>query len=145
MIAPQSVKMTISAIVTAQSALGKSLGFSISAMKLGSVIWPTKVYKMLRKALIPETYVVPGSGKFVTIGSDPAMYPAGWSWMPTKMMARRTAMPIVTAEKVPRCESELRVRGREMKKHRMALIALKATVHAADPDRVLRSLAPTRQ
>lgn len=163
MSAPQSVKTTTSAIVTAQSAFGKSRGFFISAMNCGrgqqavgqrrgetrtegSVIWPTKVYVMLRKADMPATYVVPGTGRRVTRGSCPAMYPNGWSWMPAKMMASSTATPIVAALKMPRPLSWLSGRGRETKKQTTAVTTLQTTVHAPWPSvSVLSSFAPTRQ
>ena len=41
--APTKLNKMTSAMVTAQSAFGKSAGFLISAMKLGSVIWPMNV------------------------------------------------------------------------------------------------------
>lgn len=41
--APTELNRMISAIVTAQRAFGKSLGFFISAMKDGKVIWPMNV------------------------------------------------------------------------------------------------------
>lgn len=69
--APITPNTIISAIVIAQRALGKSLGFLISAMKLGRVIWPMKVYEMLRKAFIPATNVVPFTGMAVTMGFPP--------------------------------------------------------------------------
>lgn len=40
---PVMLNTRISAMVTAHKAFGKSLGFFISAMKLGRVIWPMKV------------------------------------------------------------------------------------------------------
>lgn len=42
-IPPVILNTRISAMVTAQRAFGKSLGFFISAIKLGSVICPIKV------------------------------------------------------------------------------------------------------
>jgi hypothetical protein len=45
--------------------------------------------------------VVPGVGIAVTIGGSP-VNPAGWDWIPEKITARSTAIPIVTALKVPR-------------------------------------------
>lgn len=60
-------------------------------------------------------------------------------------MESNTAIPMVTALKMPRelsCES---VRGNETKKQTMAVIALKVIVHVALFDRVLSNFAPTRQ
>lgn len=144
--APQRVKTTTSAIVTAQSAFGKSRGFFISAMNEGSVIWPTKVYVMLRNADMPATYVVPGTGRRVTSGSCPATYPNGWSWMPEKTIASSTAMPIVAALKTPSPLSWLSGRGKLTKKQMTAVTTLHTTVHAALPFvSVFSSFAPTRQ
>lgn len=87
--------------------------------------------------------MVPGRGKAVTIGSSPMMYPNGWSWMPANIRARRTAIPMVAALNVPRWLSWASVRGKLMKKQINTVTALNAIVHAAEPDKVLRSFAPT--
>ena len=63
-------KTVISTMVTAHSALRKSLGSCVSAMKLGSVICSMKVYEMLRKALMAATKVVPGKGSAVTQANE---------------------------------------------------------------------------
>ena len=124
---------------------GKSFGFFISAMNDGSVICPTNVYVMFRKADMPATYVVPLTGMTVTSGSSPGTYPNGWSWMPEKMIARRTAIPMVTALNVPSPESCESGRGSETRKQTQAEIALKATVHTAEFVSVFSTFAPTRQ
>ena len=76
------LKTMISAIVQAHRAFGKSLyfirntfvegkgdttnlGSFISAIKLGRVICPMKVYETFKKAFIPATKVVPATGKAV--------------------------------------------------------------------------------
>jgi hypothetical protein len=60
-------------------------------------------------------------------------------------MARSTAMPMVAALNVPRPLSWLSGRGRDTKKQMTAEIRENTTVHAAEPESVLSSLAPTRQ
>jgi hypothetical protein len=65
--------------------------------------------------------------------------------MPEKTIASNTASPIVTALNVPRPLSWSSVLGRLKKKQMAALTALNAIVHAAEFERVLSNLAPTRQ
>jgi len=43
--------------------LGKSCGFSISAMKVGNRIWGTQRKVMFRTAFMQLTHVVPARGK----------------------------------------------------------------------------------
>ena len=115
-----------------------------------------------RKANInlPVTNVVPATGNAVTIGGSPATKPKGSLCIPAKMMANKTAMPIVIALNVPSPLSWLSVRGRLTTKQSRAAIALPSIriellldncthlnpiVHNAEFDNVLRSFAPTRQ
>lgn len=62
-----------------------------------------------------------------------------------KIMASRTAIPMVTALKVPSPLMWLSVLGRLKTKHMIAEMALKTTVHCEPFVNVLRSLAPTMQ
>ena len=55
-------RMTDRAVRTARD-LGKSSGFSISAMKVGNRIWGTQRKVMFKTAFMQLTQVVPGSGK----------------------------------------------------------------------------------
>ena len=65
--------------------------------------------------------------------------------MPEKMIARRTAMPMVAAENVPIHDSCESVRGSETNQHAMAATTEKTTVQAAPPVIVFSHFAPTRQ
>lgn len=142
-----------SQIVTARSALGKSLGSFISAMKLGSVICPMKVYEMFRKAFIPATKVTPLTGSAVTIGSPPWMpvtgsmklgsglYPAGWASIPAKIAAKRTEMNVKKADPVPNFDKALKVLGSENTQQMIVAMTAKTTVHSLWLVIVLRYLA----
>lgn len=133
----------ISQMVTSQTAFRKSYGFFISAMKLGSVICPMKVYAMLRNAFMPATNVVPAAGTAKTIGSPPGtkvpaafvcegtgVYPAVpcLPSAPANAAARMTETNVKKAEAVASFDKALKVRGIEQSQDTAAPIAEKPTV-----------------
>ena len=83
---------------------------------------------MFMNADIPATKVVPASGIASTRGSPFAGYPAGWSSIAEKIVARMTEMKVKNADAVPNKARVLKVRGNDAKKETAATIALKPIV-----------------
>jgi hypothetical protein len=125
-------------------------------MKLGIMIWPTNVYVMFKKALIPATKVVPATGTAYTVGSPPlspvsgmielgsGLYSYGWASIPAKMVASRTEMKVKNAEAVPNFDKALKVLGREQIQQISVAMTAKTIVHWLWLVMVLRYLALTR-
>ena len=144
---PARLKTMISAMVTAHSAFGKSLGFFTSAIKLGIVICPMNVYEIFKKAPIPFINAF-GWGLIahtVHTGSPSVTgsYPFGWVWIVAKMMHSMTAIKVKMAEKVAMKERVSEVWGREAKKQMIVVTRAKTIVHSERPVMVFRYFAPT--
>lgn len=73
---------------------------------------------------LPKGSAVPVVGSVV--GS--ALKPAGWAWIPAKIVAKMTEMKVKAADAVPSFESMLKVRGSDDIQQITVMMAPKDTV-----------------
>ena len=106
---------------------------------------------MFRKALIPDTKVVPAAGMIKIVGGPSfgqdvsGEAPPGWSSMPANIVARSTDMNVKNALIPASLASALNVRGMLAAHETTAMMALNPTVQRPPLLMVFRYLAPTRQ